>query len=105
MPKVKHPVSGMVINVKAERAEKLVERGYELVEGELPEQPAVEHESPEIEEESTAPGPEAQGNAPVRPASWSRKATWAEYAEAMGIDVADKSKQQIIEAVEAREAD
>lgn len=113
MPKVKHPVSGMVIGVKPDRAEKLIARGYKLVDEQAPSEKAAAARQVEEEQAAPAPGPEAEGNqgdgeeanAPARPGGFARKATWVAYAEALGIDTEGKSKQQIIEAVEAHEAD
>jgi hypothetical protein len=111
VPKVKHPTSGAILGVKPERAKRLVERGYKLIEGELPdegqESPAVEQEA---QEAPAAPGPEDQGNqtaAVERPSSWARKGSWVLYAESIGVDVSESmsmSKADIIAAVEAHEA-
>lgn len=91
MPKVKHPTSGAILGVKPERAKRLIERGYKLIDGELPD---------EGQEAPAAPGPEAE-----RPSSGALKASWVAYAESLDIDVSESmSKADIIAAVEAHEA-
>lgn len=104
MPKVKHPMSGMVINVKAERAEKLIARGYKPVKDKQEKAPAA----PEEEQPGGSPGPEegageeAGVSLPARPSTWARKSTWVAYAEAVGADVSQAmSKAEIIDAADA----
>lgn len=103
MPKVKHPTSGMVINVKAERAEKLIARGYKPVKDKQEKAPAApeEEQSGGVPEEAGA-GEEASVSLPERPSTWARKSTWVAYAEAVGADVSQSmSKAEIIDAADA----